>query len=68
MAGKLPPSAIACGLAAGTSVIGALLAQQAGQPNLLAACLLAAAFAAASLLFAKGEADKAQKTQKKGAA
>jgi hypothetical protein len=60
---RIQPAIVANGLALGTAAIGALLAYQAGQQNLLYACGLAALFSAAALLFAKGEAQKKEAVQ-----
>ncbi|MFO1532279.1 MAG: hypothetical protein ABR562_01050 [Thermoplasmatota archaeon] len=58
MANIPKPATISAALAVGTCGIGALLANQAGQTNLLYAFGLAAVFVLASLMFAKGEAQK----------
>lgn len=58
---KLQPSLVSSLLAVGTALTGAILASQAQQTDILYACGLSALFAAASILFSKGEAEKARK-------
>jgi len=54
------PATVSLLLGVGTCAIGAILANQAGQPTLLYAFGLSGLFTLAGLLFAKGEAQKAK--------